>query len=227
MWASTPFEVGSALKCSGERGQVHTAPCLPLPAARGPWTQRRRSAEPRGDTRQVSRAPTRRRPRRRRCRVALGEPAGPWHSRARGGHWGTGWEAAGLAGGMLASTEPCTALAAAGMGRDGMGGEVRVTSVSLPGRVGPAPHSSSAGRASAWHGQWGRLWQQDGAVLPGWGPRAGGWSGLPAAGPHCRCWDRRWRCHRAGRATTMGLPVPRSWVRTEAELGHDARALRC
>ncbi|XP_040395243.1 uncharacterized protein LOC121061023 [Cygnus olor] len=132
---------------------------------------------------------------------------------------------------MLASTEPCTALAAAGMGRDGMGGEVRVTSVSPPGRAGPAPHSSGAGRASAWHGQRGRLWQQDGAVLPGWGPRAGGWSGLPAAGPHCRRWDQRWRCHQAGRAAMAGLPVPgarpRSWVRTEADLGHDAQALRC
>lgn len=113
-----------ALKCSGERGQVHTAPCLPLPDARRPPTRPRHSAEPRRDTRQVSCAPTEPPP-----AVVVEKVPERWEpgvvppGMGRAGHScsGTSREAAG----MLALPAPCTALTAGGMGWDGTGRDRR------------------------------------------------------------------------------------------------------
>lgn len=113
-----------ALKCSGERGQVHTAPCLPLPDARRPPTRPRHSAEPHRDTRQVSCAPTEPPP-----AVVVEKVPERWEpgvvppGMGRAGHScsGTSREAAG----MLALPEPCTALTAGGMGWDGTGRDRR------------------------------------------------------------------------------------------------------
>lgn len=133
------------LKCSRERGQVHTAPYLPLPATRGPPAGPRRTAEPRQDTGQVSRTPTL-----PSLLVWQRKLPGWWEPSVVPLDTGRAGPAASAPAGcgMLLLPEPYTILTADGIGWDGMGrdrmGRVARSGSLWFGGAGPTPCSGNA-----------------------------------------------------------------------------------
>lgn len=144
------------LKCSKEQGQVHTAPCLPLPAARGPPAWPPRSTEPLQDTGQVSYTPP--------TITAFcgggscqggGDPV--WH------HWALGdlvqllWWQQTVGCWRCPSPAPPSLLV-------GMGWNER-RDLGHFGLAEQGPHPTVA-MPGGWMWQWGGFWQQEEAGMP-------------------------------------------------------------
>lgn len=173
------------LKCSKERGQVHTAPCLPLLATRGPPAWPRRSTEPLQDAGQVSYTPL------RHHWLVWGRKLPGWWgpSVVPLGTWRSGPAASVAADrGMLVLSEPFTTLAAGGMGWN----EWRDLGHFGLAEQGPHPTVAMPG---SWMWRWGRFRQKEGAGMPAQCQQAGwaAWGLCFLSLPRCQecLWQHR------------------------------------